>query len=275
MKRILVPCDFSEPSKEAFKLAVAIASAAKGELYLLHVVEVPVLHNSLLVPVQSYQASFLNEIKQKYNKNVEKMREQWAGKIKVHAHVEHGSVESGIRKFSDKKKIDLIVMGTHGVKGLREYVVGSNTEKAVRNSKMPVIAVKKAPNLKATNDIVFPTDFSTINKSAIGWVKDFQKLLKAKLHVVFVNNPENFTPDLEAEKSLSEFVQDSQFTNYTLNIFNDTTEERGIVHFSQRYKNKIVVMPTSGRKGLNHFFNGSVTEEVLEKMNWPIFTFHK
>lgn len=275
MKRILVPCDFSEPSKEAFKLAVAIASVAKSDVYLLHVVEVPVLHNSLLVPVESYQASFLNEIKQKYNKNVEKMREQWAGKVKVHSHVEHGSVESGIRKFSEKRKIDLIVMGTHGVKGLREFVVGSNTEKAVRNSKIPVIAVKKAPNLSATKDIVFPTDFAKIEKGAIGLVKDFQKLLKAKLHVVFINNPENFIPSLDAEKYLSEFILDNQLNNYTLNVFNDLTEERGIVHFSQRFKNKIVVMPTTGRTGLNHFFNGSVTEEVLEKMNWPIFTFHK
>lgn len=275
MKRILVPCDFSAPSNEAFKFAVAIASITKGEVYLLHVVEIPVVHNSLFVPVKTYESSFVKELKQKYDKNVRQMKERWGGKTKIHSYVEQGSVESGIRKLVDKKKIDLIVMGTHGVKGLHAYVVGSNTEKTVRNSKVPVIAVKKAPQLSGIKDIVFPTDFSKIEKNVANRITNFQRLLRAKLHVVFINSPENFTTNLEAEQTLSQFVSENQFKNYTLDIFNDVTEEKGIVNFCQRFKNKILVMPTLARKGLSHFFNGSITEHVLENMNWPILTFRK
>lgn len=274
MKRILVPCDFSEPSKEAFKLAVAIASIIKCEVYLLHVVEVPVLHNSMLVPVHSYESTFLKELKQKYDKNVEKLKNRWAGKVRVHSHVEHGSVESGIKKLTDKKKIDLIVMGTHGVKGISTLVLGSNTEKAIRNSKVPVIAVKKSPHLPAIKDIVLPTDFNNIDKKHLSLISDLQKLLKARLHVVFINKPENFVTNIEAEQALAEFGAYNGLLNYTLNIFNDINEEKGIIHFSQRFKNKMIVMPTHARKGLNHLFNGSVTEDVLENMNWPILTFH-
>lgn len=275
MKRILVPCDFSEPSKQAFKFAVSIASLTKGEVYVLHVVEVPTLHNSMLVPVQAYESSFLKKLKSKYDTNVQKMKEQWAGKIKVHSSVEHGSVDAGIKRFTEKKKIDLIVMGTHGVKGVREFVLGSNTEKAVRNSNVPVMAIKKAPQLSTTKDIVFPTDFNKINKKAIGLINDLQRILKARLQVVFVNNPENFVTNLEAEQSLTEFATENGLKNYTLHIFNDVSEERGIFNFSERFGNKIVAMPTHARKGLSHFFNGSVTEEVLESMNWPILTFHQ
>lgn len=275
MKKILVPCDFSEPSKQAFKFAVAIASATKGEVYLLHVVEMPVLHSSMLVPVHAYENSFLKELKNKYKNNVDKMVQQWAGRVKVHSFVEQGSVESGVRKFADKKRVDLIVMGTHGVKGVREFVLGSNTEKTVRNSNVPVMAVKKAPQLSTIKDIIFPTDFTKIDKKPIGLISDLQKLLKARLHVVFINNPENFVTNIEAELSLSEFAFENGLRSYTLTIFNDVTEEKGITNFSQRFKNKILAMPTRGRKGLSHFFNGSVTEEVLENMNWPILTFHQ
>jgi len=275
MKRILVPCDFSEPSRQAFKFAVSIASLTKGEVFVLHVVEIPVLHNSLLVPVQTYESSFLKELKLKYNKNVQKMKEQWAGKIKVHSHVEHGSVEAGIKRFTEKKKIDLIVMGTHGVKGVREFVLGSNTEKAVRNSKVPVMAIKKAPQLLTIKDIIFPTDLNKIDKKPIGMINNLQKLLKARLQVLFVNNPENFVTNIEVEQSLVRFAAENGLRKYTLNVFNDLSEGKGIVNFSQRFKNKIIVMPTHARKGLIHFLNGSVTEEVLENMNWPILTFHQ
>lgn len=275
MKRILVPCDFSEPSKQAFKFAVSIAAVTGGEVYVLHVVEVPVLHNSMLVPVKTYESSFLKELKLKYNKNVQKMKEQWAGKVRVHSQVEHGSVESGIKKLTDKKKIDLIVMGTHGVKGISAFVLGSNTQKVIRDSKVPVIVVKKSPQLSAIKDILFPTDFSKIDKKYISLISDLQKLLKARLQILFINKPENFVTNIEAEQALMEFVADNELRNYTVNIFNDITEEKGIIHFSQRFKNKMIAMPTHARKGLNHFFNGSVTEDVIENMNWPILTFHQ
>ncbi len=275
MKRILVPCDFSEPSKQAFKFAVGLASATKSEVFILHVVETPVLHSSMLVPVEAYEKSFLKGLRTKYDKNVEKMKEQWGGKVKIHSSIEHGSVESGIQRFAQKKRIDLIVMGTHGAKGIRDLVIGSNTEKTLRHSQIPVIAIKKAPQLASIKDIILPTDFSKINKEQVVFIKDLQAILKARLQVVYVNSPENFTTNLEAERSLAEFVLGTGFKNYTLSIFNDITEEQGISNFSQRFKNKLLVMPTHGRTGLSHFFNGSVTEEVVKNTDWPVLTLHK
>ena len=120
MKKILVPCDFSNAAVHAFRFACEIAAVSKGEVFLLNIVELPGLHHSLFVPVQAYEKAFLKGIKDKANKNFEKIMDKWGAKIRIHLSVEQGSVAEAIRKFADKKRVDLIVMGTHGSSGFRE-----------------------------------------------------------------------------------------------------------------------------------------------------------
>src|SRR6478735_9317127 len=65
MKKLLVPCDFSMPSLHAFQFALDVAAQTNGTVHLLHVVELPVLHNSVLMPVLSFEEELLQELKAK------------------------------------------------------------------------------------------------------------------------------------------------------------------------------------------------------------------
>ena len=273
MKKILVPCDFSNTAVQAFRFACEIASIGKGEVFLLNIVEIPVLHNSLLVPVHAYENAFLKGIKRKANKNFEKIRDKWGGKVKIHLFVEQGSVDITIKKFVGKKRIDLVVMGTHGSSGFREYAIGSNTEKIVRSCKIPVIAVKKATKVSSLKNIVFPTNLDLGQKNLVASVKVLQSFLKAKLHILYVNTPANFNRDVFTEKRLDEFAMENRFKNYTLNIYNDIDEESGVIDFSLRFRNKIITMSTHGRKGLSHLLSGSIAEDVVNHIDCPIWTF--
>jgi nucleotide-binding universal stress UspA family protein len=272
MKRILVPCDFSAPSTQAFRFACEIASASKGEIFLLKIVEFPTIQGSRLAPVEVYERSFIKELKTKSNKDFEKLKGKWGGKIKIHFSIEHGSVTDSIARFTAKKKIDLIIMGTHGSNGLMEFAVGSNTEKVVRSSKVPVIAVKKAVKISSIKDIIFTTNLDFEKKKFIASIKTLQAFFKAKLHILYVNTPVNFQPDFETEKCLTMFAQQHQFKNYSLNIYNDLHDEKGIANFSSQFKNKIIAMATHGRKGLSHLFNGSIAENMVNHMDCPIWT---
>ena len=241
MKKILVPCDFSDPAIQAFKFASEIASINNGEVFLLNIIEVPTLHNSV---AQAYEMDYLKEFKESAKKNFEKMKARWSGETKAHLLVEHGSVVSTINKFVEAKAIDLIVMGTHGSSGFREFAVGSNTEKIVRSSKVPVIAVKLAPKIASIKDIIFPIHLGLDQKDLIKSVKALQGFLKAKLHILHVNTPVSFTRDIDSGKKLSEFVKENQFKNCTININNDLDTGTGIINFSSRFTNKMVAMST-------------------------------
>jgi nucleotide-binding universal stress UspA family protein len=267
-----VPCDFSNTAVQAFRFACEVASVSKGEVYLLNIIELPALHGSSLVPVHAYESVFLKEVKAKAHRNFEKLKDKWAGKVKVHLAVENGSVTEGVKRFVDKKRIDLVIVGTHGASGIREYTVGSNAEKIVRSTKVPVIAIKKFMNVTSIKNIVFPTDAKSVNKELIDGINSLQNFLKAHLHILYVNVPSRFAPDHYTEKRLIQFAKDFQFRNCSIHIFNDIDEESGIVNFSSRFKNKLIAMSTHGRKGLNHLMQGSVAEDVVNHIDCPIWT---
>lgn len=274
MKKILVPCDFTTTSNHAFRFACEMAKKNKAELFLLHIVEMPVLHSSF-VPVFAYEASYLKGVKAKVNNMFEGMKSKWAGKLKVHLAVEHGSIQACIKKFILKKGIDLIVMGTHGSSGIREFTVGSNTEKTVRTSVVPVIAVKKTTNLQSIKNIIFPSDLTLPDKKMINSLKALQNLFKAKLQILTINTPYFFNSDKVIKNRFQEFINQTQLKNYSFVIYNDVTEELGITNFAAQQKNKLIAMPTHGRKGISHLLNGSITEDVVNHIDCPIWTYRQ
>jgi nucleotide-binding universal stress UspA family protein len=271
MKKILVPCDFSAPSIQAFRLAADLAAQSKGEVFLLNVVEMPVLHSSLIVPIRAYENSFLKELREKATKNFIKLKEKWAKKVKAHLYVEHGVVSQSINKFISRKKIDLVVMGTHGSSGFREFTIGSNTEKMVRSSKVPVIAIR-TPSKASFKDLIFPFDLEEGQVRLATEVKLLQAFFKAKLHLLYVNSPSKFERSVFVEQKLADYVRQNKLKNYTINIYNDLDAENGIRNFSNKFRSKMVAMSTHGRRGLAHLLSGSVTEDVVNHLNCPVWT---
>jgi nucleotide-binding universal stress UspA family protein len=271
MKKILVPCDFSDTALQAFRYACEIAAVSKGEIFLLNIIELPAIHTSLFVPAQAYESVFLKGLKLKAHKNFEKMKEKWAGKVKVHLTLEQGSVTSAIKKFVDRKRVDLIVMGTHGSSGIKEYALGSNTEKIVRTSKVPVIAIKKSVSISSVKNLILPTKMDA-SKKLIASIKVLQRLLKAHLHLLYINTPSNFVADRHTEPKLIEFARQNQLKNCSIHIYNDIDEEAGIINFSAKFKNRMIAMATHGRTGINRLMTGSITEDVVNHIDCPIWT---
>jgi hypothetical protein len=164
------------------------------------------------------------------------------------------------------------VIGTHGASGIREYVIGSNAEKVVRTSSVPVIAVKKNGGGSIKN-IIFPTNLSPASKELIAAVKELQNLFKAKLHILYINTLTKFNTDLITGSKLDEFVRSNKFKNYTVNIYNDMDEEKGISNFSSLFKNKMIAMSTHGRTGLGHLILRSFAEDVVNHVDCPVWTY--
>lgn len=272
MKKILVPCDFTTTALQAFRFACDIAAKSKGEVFVLNVVEVPHMPNSVFVPVKGYEADFLKERKTKVKNHFDKMCAKWGGKVKVSLITDFGSVSSTIYKHIDKKRIDLVVMGTHGASGVREFTVGSNTEKIVRQAPVPVISVHAASKLASIKHLIFPTRLDLTDTRLVKAVKELQQFCKATLQVVYVNTPSTFLRDVEVEKNILQFVAEHQLKNCNVHIYNDYNEESGIQNFAAKFKGKMIAMGTHGRKGINHFMSGSIAEDLVNHIDCPVWT---
>ncbi len=272
MKTILVPCDFSFPAINALRLALDLASQSKGTVCLLNVIELPALHDTVIMPVLYFEETYFKEVKETTERRFKKLLEKFNIKgVEVITEVAFGSPVKTIIDVVKKRKADLIVMGSSGASGAKEFWIGSNTEKIVRSSPVPVLTVKDL--YKGTlKRIVFPNTLEEDQEDLITKVKVLQEFFKAHLNIVWINTPGNFQRDSVTFKRLEAFAKRYMLKDYTLDVFNHTNEDEGIVLYTQHVKGNLIALGTHGRKGLAHLINGSIAENVVNHSNALIWT---
>ena len=272
MKRILVPTDFSEYAENALKAAALIAKKNKSEIFILHLLELPNQMNDAIIGGSSIPEETL--FIEKANEIMQKFKEQpYLNGITVHSTVKFEKPFSGILSFNKKNKIDLIVMGSHGTSGIEEILMGSNTEKIVRLSDIPVLVVKKSLDTFDIKNIVFASDFSKEIKKPFLKMIEFAKIFDANLTLVTICTPNSFKTTAIAEKTMKDFIKNFKIKNYSINIYNDFNIEKGVINFTNTIGADLIGLCTHGRTGLSHFFNGSTSEELVNHTIKPIITF--
>lgn len=270
MKRILVPTDFSQEAEFALKVAAQLAQKYGAEIYLLHLLDLP-LHLATSQEGELPEAIFFMKLAhQRFEKFMDK---PYLKGIAVHETVEADITHYGINAAVEKNKIDFIVMGSSGASGVKEMFIGSNTEKVVRTATVPVLIVKNDINHFTVQNMVYACDFEPESFNAYKRALQLANEFGAKVHLLFVNTPNNFITTQEAESNIQQFIAKHKPENYTLNIYNDITVEQGILHFSRAIKADAIAMSTHGRKGLAHFFNGSISEDLVNHAIRPVITF--
>ena len=272
MKRILVPTDFSVQAEQALKIAVQIAKAFDSEIFVLHSMELPMqLATAESANNNLPEALFFMKL---VEKNFGELRErEYLDGIFLNEIIGRGELYDDIEEVCERNKIDLIVMGSSGASGFKEMFVGSNTEKVVRTSKIPVVVIKDDHPELEVKDFVFASDFSEKGKKAFNEARQFANKIGAKMHLLMVNTPANFKTSQQGYSLMEDFVKDLDVEHYTLNIYNDTSVEKGILNFATYINAQLIGMGTHGRKGISHFFNGSISEDLVNHANRPIITF--
>ena len=122
-------------------------------------------------------------------------------------------------------------------------------------------------------NFVFASDFTDDQKLVFEQALDFANSFNAKLYLLFVNTPNRFVTTAIAEKKMQDFIADFEIPNYELHIYNDDTIEHGILNFSESIDADLIGMSTHGRQGLAHFFNGSISEDLVNHAKRPVITF--
>lgn len=274
MKKILVPTDFSENAENALKIAAQLAKKYDCEIYLLHMIELPV---DMTNPVGETRTSDLPEavyfMKLTRKRFSEVLNKPYLQGLTIHETVKFHKAFDGIMEISKKYDCDFIVMGSQGATGFKEMFVGSNTEKVVRTSEIPVLVIKKDVADFKIENFVFATNLEQESKNALQQAIEFATLMDAKLHLVYVNTANEFKTSDDTDNHLQNYMEGSPFNNYEFHVHNDSSVENGILNFANKINADLVGMATHGRKGLSHFFNGSISEDLVNHANIPVVTF--
>ena len=182
LQNILVPIDFSECAENALHLALDLAVRAGAELHLVHVW--PEASLSEIVAINEGEAA--RDVAFQLNEaTVEPLRRldpEVRGKIDiVHELLKNGHPAEAILAYARDHEIDLIVMGTHGRRGLRRWILGSVTEEVLHEAPCPVLAVRPDEDPAPISHILVPVDFSEASGKALAQAKNLASLYDAAL----------------------------------------------------------------------------------------------
>lgn len=275
MKKILVPVDFSTPSENALKVAAKLAKKNDAQVCVLHVIELAeTIFGSEQFNVDDEQIVFFMKMaKKRFAKFMEK---DYLKDIDYKDMVDIGPTSKYISQYAKNENVDMVVMGSTGVSGLEEVLIGSNTEKIVRTSPVPVLVVKKEMEELDIKQVVFASDFDLESLKAYENAKRFADSFDAELKLLYVNLPGNqFYSTIEIHEQMRKFLNEAEveLNEDNVIIFNDYTIQLGVINAANTLKSDLIAMPTHGRRGLSHFFNGSIGEDVVNHSTLPVITF--
>lgn len=276
MKTILVPTDFSEHSENALKAAALIAKHQNASLVVAHM-------------IGANEASF----NKSPNQNVEeivfhiRLAEKNFVEFLDKPYLKDISVSKIIKKHTGFKEINdvisetgasLVVMSSHGTSGLHEMLIGSNTEKAIRFSEVPVLVIKQEAATYKMGVGVFASDFSEESIQAYKTAKEYFKKWETEMRMVYVNpSGSKFKNSREVNKMLTNFFTKAEENNVSelinsVTIYAEHSIPKGIFNFSKDINADFIVIPTHARKGIAHILKGSLSEDVANSSTIPVLT---
>jgi nucleotide-binding universal stress UspA family protein len=140
---ILVPTDFSEPAGAALDYAVQLAEKLGAKVHVVHAFELPIVgfpDGNMMITAE--MASRLIEGAQKA---LDDLVQKYEGRrVELKSFLEQADPRDAVLSATKKVGADLIVMGTHGRRGIARALIGSVAESVVRTSSVPVLTLREA-----------------------------------------------------------------------------------------------------------------------------------
>ncbi len=281
IRRVLFPTDFSAGATRAFPEAVSFATRHNAELHIVKVAEM----DSERVVSLPVAANVLHEWLGQQSSIEEADLEALTV---IQRQLEPAPPSERLVEYADGHDIDLVVMGTHGRRGVRRMLLGSVTEEVLRTAPCPVLTVRaddENESRPGVQRILAPVDFSDAAETAVRHAGEIAETYDADLHLLHVVEEVAYPSAYGVDPPLiphdevvarvetrlgqmargeagDENVQVSAAVGYAPWTILDVVEANDV---------DLIVIATHGRSGLDRFLLGSVAERVLRGSPVPVF----
>jgi nucleotide-binding universal stress UspA family protein len=266
MKKILVPTDFSPCATAAAAIAMALAKKSNAELYFLNICRDPAAGGYAKVKPQErneHVAHSKNELTRVVS------RAEHLGIRATHVLVlERG--EDKIENYIEPYNIDFIVMGSHGASGVKEALVGSNTQHIIRHVHVPVLVVKQEnPDFHIKN-ILFASSFKHNENGVFREVVNFAKMVDARVHLVYINFIQDSVSAEVARATMNALTSSYPELKYSYNIADTNDEEWAINQFAGQLEADVIALSTYDTDGALKFITHPVAERLVNHQKLPV-----
>jgi len=244
---IVVPWDFSQVAEYALEHAVKFSNIIGSSITLLNVVK---------------NSSEIEEVEKKLETVADVAHKKF--KIKPQFIVKEGNIFSTITEVANEQDAELVIMGTHGIKGMQKFT-GSWALKVIAGTKIPFVVVQAPPSSKPLENIVFPINFKTEDKEKLAWAYYLSKLYKTRIRIC--------KPDVSDSLLKKKITQNLIFTKKYLddrNIDYDITTVEGIetlsdatLKFAKKIESDLILIVTTKEPTLQDFILGADEQKII------------
>ena len=289
LQRVLCPVDFSETSRRALRHALAISRWHESELTVLHAEDV-------LLHAASVRAVGYPERAARQYQELRVLIDDAGGKGRsVKVHVVTGDPVSKILEHATYDASSLIVMGTHGRSGLTLAVLGSVTERVVRQSPIPVLTIPPSAELRDDlmpfDSILCASDFSAACRKALDMAILMGQEADARLILLHALQLPEYDPGIvpvprpvSTRSEYSEFLKDALrrlrgglpadavFRCRPEPVVAEGRPADVILETASREDVKLIVMGVQTRGALDRLIFGSTTRSVMQAAACPVLS---
>ncbi|WP_420318582.1 universal stress protein [Ekhidna sp.] len=272
MKKILVPIDFSEVSGYATSFAVELAEKNDAEITLLNSVHFDYFTDYQFTSFATAK-TMMEDVKDAMEEKMTAFVKKIDTRRKINTLVSESSLITSIKEMVSEDGYDLVVVGTHGSAGLEEALIGSNTEKVVRHAQCPVISVPVQSAIDKINRILIPIDIREIKNSFLMAIAALQKQFDATMEFLWVKTPHNIENEEMVASELGKLIRQHGITNFEFTITKNVFPSDGILIHAYDTDANMIAMATHARRGISHWLSGSLTEDTVNHIKMPVWTF--
>lgn len=252
--KILVPTDFTSVAETALKHAVKIAKIMNGEIVLLHVVD---------------RDNRTEEARAKLDPIAEAVGKEH--NIPTVGKVVTGNIFEDIDKVADYEAARLIIMGTHGRKGI-QHITGSYAMKVITSSTIPFIVVQDKIVPPAYTNIVFPIDFKAETKTKISVTASMANKLGAKVHIFADFEDDKFDKqNIDNNVVYTKKFFDKQGIDYVVEYADGPGDfVKQIIRYSASINADFIAILNLNYRSINAFLKNSEEELITNEAQIPV-----
>ena len=244
---IIIPTDFTVVAQYAIEFAVPFAKLSNSSIVLVHIVKSTA---DILEATKKIEAE-ARDVAQKHD-------------IQAKGIVLEGSIFTTVGETVKDLDAGLVVMGTHGIKGMQK-ITGSWALKVIVTSKVPVIVVQKHPKKATIDKIVFPVDYKRENREKLGWAAFVAKFFNSKVYVfrTYPSKDKKFEHGEKTNLIFTEKFLRSKEIPYEITVAKKGSFAKQTLDYSESVNADLILITTTKGISWGDYIMGAVEQDII------------
>jgi nucleotide-binding universal stress UspA family protein len=274
MKKILIPVELTQNSFAVLKYANYLSGLTGATIHILHIAQLPDFYVSDLEDYKLYEKELKETLEKIRTASLNRLQELknnfFPGLSSVVYEVKLAkNIYNEILNYAEILKPELIIMGSPAEEKSGKIRIGSNTERVIRLTKIPVMVVNRLVNNPKLKKVVFASDFRKESAEIFNFVDSFLKEQNASVRLLYINTKSNFE-EYEVVKDRIEKFKKNFKGDFSVVIRAGKNIDSSIIRYANSINADLIALGVKRKQGLSLYFTDKITESVINLSDIPV-----